>query len=131
MIGATEEFAERQFRQGGDSAASSRAPRSNTGGASSCSGFTAYEALFQRRRRIDPIGKRVRIGGAEYPVVGVLGKRPSPGGFDVGADNFIVIPQTTHQVMFNTRASGRSRGGQSAQIAIVPYEQSPRATGDA
>jgi putative ABC transport system permease protein len=88
-------------------------------------GYTAYEALFEASG-LDPIGKRVRIGGAEYPVVGVLGKRPSPGGFDVGADNFIVIPQTTHQVLFNTRASGRFRGGQSAQIVIVPYDWAPR-----
>jgi putative ABC transport system permease protein len=88
-------------------------------------GYTAFEALFEPSN-LDPIGKKVRIGGAEYTVVGVLGKRPSPGGFDVGADNFIVIPQTTHQVLFDTRASGRFRGGQSAQIVIVPYEWAPR-----
>ena len=88
-------------------------------------GNTAYEALFAASGS-DPIGKRVRVGGAEYAVVGVLGKRPSPGGFDVGADNFIVIPQTTHQVLFNTRARGFFRGGQSAQIVVVPYEWAPR-----
>jgi putative ABC transport system permease protein len=62
----------------------------------------------------------------EYAVVGVLDERPSPGGFDTGADNFVVIPQTTHQVMFGTRAVGRFRGGQSAQIVIVPYESASR-----
>ena len=88
-------------------------------------GYTPYEALFQESG-LDPVGKRVRIGAAEYAVVGVLGKRPSPGGFNIGADDFVVIPQTTHQILFNTRATGRFRGGQSAQIVIVPYEWAPR-----
>jgi putative ABC transport system permease protein len=72
------------------------------------------------------VGKRVRVGVVEYTVVGVLDKRPSPGGFDTGADNFVVIPQTTHQTMYGTRASGRSRGGQSAQIVVLPYEWATR-----
>jgi putative ABC transport system permease protein len=88
-------------------------------------GFTAYEALFEASG-LDPVGKRVRVGVVEYTVVGVLDKRPSPGGFDTGADNFVVIPQTTHQTMYGTRASGRSRGGQSAQIVVLPYEWATR-----
>jgi putative ABC transport system permease protein len=88
-------------------------------------GNAVYEALFGGSA-IDPTGKKVRVGAAEYVVVGVLEKRPSPGGFDVGADNFVVIPQTTHEVMFNTQASGRSRGGNSAQIVVVPYEWATR-----
>jgi putative ABC transport system permease protein len=88
-------------------------------------GYGVHDALFAPSG-IDPIGKRVRINGTEYTVVGVLDKRPSPGGFDVGIDNFVVIPQTTHQVMFNTRATGRFSGGQSAQIVIVPYEWASR-----
>ena len=43
-------------------------------------GYGVYEALFEKRG-IDPIGKPVRIGGVEYTVIGVIGKRPSPGGF--------------------------------------------------
>ena len=89
-------------------------------------GNAVYEALFSESA-LDPIGKKVRVGGAEYTVVGVLEKRPSPGGFDTGADNFVVIPQTTHEVMFNsTLASGRSRGGGSAQIVVVPYDWATR-----
>jgi putative ABC transport system permease protein len=88
-------------------------------------GYEVYEGLFGEAS-LDPIGKRVRIGGIEYGVVGVLGKRPSPGGFDVGIDNFVVIPQTTHQVIFNTVATGRSRGGSSAQIVVIPYERATR-----
>jgi putative ABC transport system permease protein len=88
-------------------------------------GHSAYEALFAPEG-IDPIGKRVRIGAAEYAVVGVLGKRPSPGGLNTGADDFIVIPQTTHQVLFGTRARGFFRGGNSAQIVVIPHAWAPR-----
>src|SRR3990172_9134884 len=38
-----------------------------------------YRALFSQ---VDPLGKEVRIGDGRYTVVGVLGKRPSPGGFN-------------------------------------------------
>ena len=47
-------------------------------------GYGPYEALFEKRG-IDPIGKQVRIGSVEYTVIGVVGKRPSPGGFALGA----------------------------------------------
>jgi putative ABC transport system permease protein len=89
-------------------------------------GNTAYEALFEPSGT-DPIGKRVRVGAVDFTVVGVLEKRPSPGGFNVGADNFVVIPQTTHQKLFGTRASrGFFRGGNSAQIVIVPHDFATR-----
>jgi hypothetical protein len=55
-------------------------------------GYGVFEALFEKRG-IDPIGKPVRVGGAEYTVIGVVGKRPSPGGF-AGADDFAIIPYT-------------------------------------
>jgi len=81
-----------------------------------------YQALFAPQA-LDPIGKRVRIGAIEYTVVGVLGKRPSP---FPQADDFVVIPQTTHQVVFSTNArQGFGRGG-SAQITIVPREEATR-----
>src|SRR5580765_692485 len=41
-----------------------------------------YKGLFAG---LDPIGKKIRVGLAEYEVVGVLGKRPTPGGIDFGA----------------------------------------------
>ena len=83
-----------------------------------------YQALFAPSG-LDPIGKKVRIGAIEYTVVGVLDKRPSP---FPQADDFIVIPQTTHQVVYNTNATrsfGRGMGG-SAQITIVPHENATR-----
>ena len=81
-----------------------------------------YQALFAPGG-LDPIGKKVRIGAIEYTVVGVLDKRPSP---FPQADDFVVIPQTTHQVVFSTNARrGFGRGG-SAQITIVPREDATR-----
>jgi putative ABC transport system permease protein len=88
-------------------------------------GQTAYEALFGVSG-LDPIGKKVRVGAVEYTVVGVLAARPSPGGFNTGVDNFVVIPQTTHQVMFGTRAPGRFSGGQGAQIVVLPHLSATR-----
>jgi putative ABC transport system permease protein len=81
-----------------------------------------YQALFAPSG-IDPIGKKVRLGAIEYTVVGVLGKRPSP---FAQADDFVVIPQTTHQVVFATNARRGFGGGSSAQITIVPVEGATR-----
>jgi putative ABC transport system permease protein len=81
-----------------------------------------YQALFAPAG-LDPIGKKVRIGAVEYTVVGVLGKRPSP---FPQADDFVVIPQTTHQVVFSTNARRGFGGGGSAQITIVPRVDATR-----
>ena len=81
-----------------------------------------YQALFAPSG-LDPIGKKVRIDAVEYTVVGVLGKRPSP---FPQADDFVVIPQTTHQVVFSTNARRAFGGGGSAQITIVPVETATR-----
>jgi putative ABC transport system permease protein len=59
-------------------------------------GQTPYQALFGQSA-LDPIGKAVRIGAVEYTIVGVVGKRPSAGGFDLGQDDFVVIPETTYR----------------------------------
>jgi putative ABC transport system permease protein len=90
-------------------------------------GDTPYQALFAKGG-IEPIGKKVRVRGGEYTVIGVLGKRPSPGNIQGGQDDFVVIPQTTHQVAFvrnNIRGPGGANGG-SAMIVIVPREGTPR-----
>ena len=57
---------------------------------------------------VDPIGKKVRIGTSEFTVIGVVGKRPSPGGFNTGADDFAVVPYTTHEKMFGSVGTGAS-----------------------
>ena len=84
-------------------------------------GDTAYQGLFAKAG-LDPIGKKVRIGAVEYTVVGVLEKAPSVGGMGNDQDDMVVIPQTTHQVLFSTNATRRQMPGQnSATIMIVPY----------
>jgi putative ABC transport system permease protein len=84
---------------------------------------TPYQALFAKGN-LDPIGKKVRVGGGEYTVIGVLGRRPSAGNFNSGQDDFVVIPQTTHQTAFTRNQvqgfAGGNRG--SAMIVIVPRE---------
>jgi putative ABC transport system permease protein len=88
-------------------------------------GWGPYEALFAKSG-LDPVGKKVRLGAVEFTVVGVLGKRPSPGGMQAGQDDFVVIPQTTHQVAFNTQAQRSFPGANSATIVIVPREEATR-----
>ncbi len=90
-------------------------------------GQTPATSLFPN---IDPIGKKVRIGPNEFTVVGVLGKRPSPGGFSLGADDFVVIPFTAHEKFYGKvlKASGYSGGNlnpnsfRTAMIIIIPRD---------
>jgi putative ABC transport system permease protein len=91
-------------------------------------GQTPWQSLFPN---IDPIGKVVRIGGNEFTVIGVLGKRPSPGGFSTGADDFAVIPFSTHEKFFGKVLKGSAKISASsfnpavfrtAMIAVVPRE---------
>jgi putative ABC transport system permease protein len=88
-------------------------------------GQTAYAALFPT---VDPVGKTVRIGLAQYTVVGVVGPRPSPGGFNIGVDDFVVIPHTSYQKQFGIRAFRQGRGEmRSILLAAVPREGVDRA----
>ena len=81
-------------------------------------GPTAYQALFPK---IDPIGKTVRIGKVPYLVIGLLGSRPSPGGLNVGQDDFVVIPHSAYQKQFGLNVTRSRRGRlQSVMIAAVP-----------
>jgi putative ABC transport system permease protein len=58
-------------------------------------GYAPASTLFPN---IDPIGKKVRIGTAEFTVVGSMGKRPSP--LFGNPDEFAVIPVTTHEKLY-------------------------------
>ena len=117
-----------QLREAGDGAALPARPRSTIAGRSSCSGRTPWESLFPN---IDPIGKVVRIGANEFTVIGVLGKRPSPGGFSTGADDFAVIPFSAHEKFYGKVLKGSAKISASsfnpavfrtAMIAVVPRE---------
>ena len=88
-------------------------------------GQTAYTSLFPS---VDPVGKTVRLGFAEYTVAGVVGPRPSPGGFNVGIDDFVVIPHSSYQKQFGIRAFRAGRGEmRSIMLAAVPREGVDRA----
>jgi putative ABC transport system permease protein len=82
-------------------------------------GQTPYQSLFAN---VDPVGKKVRVGTREYTVVGVVGKRPDMGGLASGADDFVVIPYTTHEKFYGKVGIFN----RSAMIAVVPREDVPR-----
>jgi putative ABC transport system permease protein len=92
-------------------------------------GQSPYQSLFPN---IDPIGKTVRVGTTQFTVIGVVSKRPSPGGFNTGADDFVVIPYTTHEKLYGkvpvTRAGNTNIGAgfRTAMIAVVPREDVTR-----
>jgi putative ABC transport system permease protein len=78
-------------------------------------GNAPYRALFPN---VDPIGKEVRIGDGSYTVVGVLGERPSPGGFNIGQDEFTLVPYTNYERQFGLR-SRRIHGQDHIDITVV------------
>jgi putative ABC transport system permease protein len=78
------------------------------------------EALFPQ---VDPIGKVVRVGFEQYTVTGVMAKRPTPGGFNVGADDFVIMPFTTYAKQYGVRLNQAGRGEmRAAMVAAVPRE---------
>ena len=119
VLGATEHFASINFLD-------LRAGRFFTEGevsrrrAVAVLGQTPYQALFGINGTA-PVGKKVRIGPAQYTVVGVVGERPSVGGFDLGQDDFVVIPETTYRKQFGIQIFTRGGGThQSVLIAAAP-----------
>lgn len=86
-------------------------------------GQSPAEALFPN---VDPLGKSVRIGLDEYSVIGVLAKRPSPGGFNVGADDFVIMPVSTYAKQYGVRLNDPGRGSvRGTMVAAVPREGVP------
>ena len=91
-------------------------------------GQTPYQALFGASG-VDPVGKRVRVGAVEYTVVGAVGKRPSAGGFNLGQDDFVVIPETTYRKQFGIQVFRQgSATHQSVLIAVAPRTDGARAS---
>ena len=91
-------------------------------------GNSPWQSLFPN---IDPIGKTVRIGANQFTVIGVLGKRPSPGGFSSGVDDFAVIPYGAYEKFYGKvlKGSAKISAGnfnpavfRTAMIAVVPRE---------
>ncbi|MDP3717228.1 MAG: ABC transporter permease [Acidobacteriota bacterium] len=119
ILGTTEKYVEINF-------ADMHAGRSFTeqevlrGRAVAVIGYGPYEALFEKRG-LDPIGKSVRIGNVEYTVLGVVGKRPAPGGFG-GADDFAIVPYTAFRKQFGHERIPRGNFGMPIMIAVLPKE---------
>jgi putative ABC transport system permease protein len=88
-------------------------------------GQTAKQSLFPN---VDPINKTVRVGSERYTVVGVLEPRPSVGSFNLGQDDFAIIPQTAYQKQFGIRAVRFDNRFEhrSILIAAVPYDDVPQ-----
>jgi len=85
--------------------------------------YGPYQRLFEETG-IDPIGKMVRIGSERFEVVGAFGKRPTPGGFNVNADDFVVMPHTTYARVYGMRVVriGNMGSISNVQISVVPRE---------
>jgi putative ABC transport system permease protein len=77
-------------------------------------GYGPASTLFEN---VDPIGKRVRIGRAEFTVVGTMGKRPSP--LAGNQDDFVVIPVTTYE-KYNRTPTIRGVLVRFLSISVVP-----------
>jgi len=86
-------------------------------------GYTAYQLLFGESNT-DPIGKVVRIGSQHFEVVGAFDKRPTAGGFNLNADDFVAIPNTTYQKIYGIRVAriGRLGSMMSIQISVLPRD---------
>ncbi len=86
-------------------------------------GNTAYKLLFEPSGT-EPLGKFVRIGSERFEVIGVFDKRPSPGGFQTGVDDFVVVPHTTYTRVFGLRVGRVGRAGTitNIMISVLPRE---------
>src|SRR5438128_2329857 len=86
-------------------------------------GNTPYLLLFAPSGT-DPVGKTVRVGSERFEVVGVFDKRPAAGGFNLGQDDFVVIPYTAYQRIFGLKPIriNRSATFLPIQIALVPRD---------
>ena len=87
-----------------------------------------WESLFPNT---DPIGKVVRIGSNQFTVIGVFGKRPSPGGFASDEDDIAVIPYGAYEKFYGKVLKGSAKISpgnfnpavfRTAMIAVVPRE---------
>lgn len=104
-------------------------------------GQTPYRVLFAERG-IDPIGKRLRIGTADYTVIGVSMRRPSPGGFNAGQDDILMIPEAAYRKQFGLKSGvAPVVGGADVMVPSmliaalprddVPHDRAMAAVGDA
>ena len=86
-------------------------------------GNAPYQLLFGEAG-VEPIGKSIRVGNERFDVVGVFDKRPAAGGFNLGQDDFVVIPYTAYQRVFGLNAVRVSKNATflPVQIALLPRD---------
>jgi putative ABC transport system permease protein len=84
-----------------------------------------YQVLFGERG-LDPMGKMIRVGNDRFEIIGVFDKRPSAGGFNLGQDDFVVIPYTAYQRIFGLHGITIGRGGASGVILPIQISMLPR-----
>jgi putative ABC transport system permease protein len=86
-------------------------------------GNSPYQVLFAASGS-EPLGKLIRIGTERFEVVGVFDKRPAAGGFNLGQDDFVVIPYTAYQRVYGLNAVRVARNATilPIQFALVPRE---------
>jgi putative ABC transport system permease protein len=89
-------------------------------------GNTPYQVLFATTG-VDPIGKTIRVGSERFEVIGVFDKRPSAGGFNLGQDDFVVIPYTAYQRVYGLRGVNVRQGTASGVILPIQIAMLPRA----
>jgi putative ABC transport system permease protein len=122
ILGTTERYVEINFVKmyAGRSFTAQEVSRSR---AVAVIGYGPYEALFQSRG-IDPIGKQMRIGGVEYTVIGVFGKRPSPGGaMNLGQDDLAIVPYTVFRKQFGSERIRRGPFGSiQSMVVLLPKD---------
>jgi putative ABC transport system permease protein len=83
-------------------------------------GQTPYKAFFENS---DPIGKVIRIGTAQYTVIGIASPRPTLGGLAQDNDAFAIIPHSSFAKTFGAVSRGEGRRvGRSVQIFAVPRD---------
>jgi ABC-type antimicrobial peptide transport system permease subunit len=64
----------------------------------------------------------VRAGAVEYTVIGVMAKRPSPGGFAIGVDDFAIVPYTSFRKQFGSEKASRGPFGLPVSIVVLPKD---------
>jgi putative ABC transport system permease protein len=86
-------------------------------------GNAPYQLLFGASGT-EPLGKSIRVGTERFEVVGVFDQRPAAGGFNLGQDDFVVIPYTAYQRVFGLNAVRVARNAtfMPIQIALVPRD---------
>jgi putative ABC transport system permease protein len=82
-------------------------------------GYGVYEGLFESAASIRSASRSRRR--RRVHVIGVVGKRPSPGGF-AGADDFAIVPYTAFRKQFRQREAAARVRSASRDDRVLPKD---------